>query len=338
MNKEKIYNNALTGYSPTDWFAGGNSPIDRKVLLENGNWKVNAIPNEIQVINYGESNTYDTSMCVSYGITDALEYNLMEMLRQSLIPAETAKWLKDKGYFENGAINFSERFIAIKGETKNNGAYMYKVANAVKNFGLIPQKMFPMADNFNDNIDPKFITQEMEDLGKEFLTHLAINYEWVNDFDSKEYLKYSALPCIGQFANYDKPDDILNPPTKNGHLMTEVFETDEYKEIDDSYWQQFKKYKKDKLQSFMAFYLTPLKITMDTQKWIKDNDKKWVQISAGQGAGQFGRVLQGKLMMFISSDRGTLALLDDKMRTEPSVKIISSELEQLQKDNLVVNF
>lgn len=331
-----IKENALLGYGEQDWFAGGNSPIVRKVLLKDGNWKVNAIPNEIQVVNYGSTEQYDTSMCVSYSITDALEYNLMEMLRQGLIPKETAKWLKEKGYFENGSINFSERFIAVLGETKSNGAYIHKVANAVKNFGLIPQKMFPMADNFNDNIDPKFITQEMKDLGKEFLTHLAMNYEWINDFDSEEYLKYSALTCIGQFANYDKPDDILDPPTKNGHAMCEVKETDEYKEIDDSYWQQFKKYKKDKLQAFMAFYLTPLKAkNMDTQKWIKDNDLKWFQNS---NTGQFGRVLRGKLMIVPSSDRASALLIDDKMRTEPSVKLTQAEFELLQKDNLVVNF
>lgn len=335
-NMIKIEEKALLGFGKQDWFAGANSPVEPKILLKGGNWKENAIPNEIQVVNYGSTNQYDTSMCVSFGITDAIEYNLMEMLRQGLIPAETTKWLKEKGYFENGSLNFSERFIAVKGETKSNGAYMYKVANAVKNFGLIPQWMFPMADNFADNINPEFITKEMEDLGKEFLTHFAVNYEWVNDDDTKKYLEYSALPCIGQFANYEKPDDILDPPTKNGHLMTEVNETDDYKEIDDSYWAQFKKYKKDKLQAFMAFYLTPLKgKTMDTNKWIKDNDLKWFQNS---NTGQFGRVLRGKLLIVPSTDRASALLIDDKMRTEPSVKLTQAEFELLQKDNLVANF
>lgn len=334
-----IKENALIGRGEYDWQAGANSPIVRKVLLENGNWKELSIPNEIQVVNYGKDNQYDTSMCVSFNdVNSPIAYILMQMLRLNMIPNDTARWLKEKGYFENGAINFSERFVGVLGETKNYGAYQYKVANAAKNFGLIPQWMFPMADNFEDNINPKFIKQELLDLGKEFLTHFAINYEWVNPEDSKEFLKYSPQGCIGQFANYEKPDDILDPPTKNGHAMCEVNETEEYKEIDDSYWQQFKKYKKDKLQSFMAFYLTPLKTNMDTQKWIKENDLKWVQISAGQGGGQFGRVLRGKLMMFNSSDRGTLALLDDKMRTEPSVKIISSELDQLKASELVENF
>ena len=327
---------ALLGQGKQDWYAGGNSPIDRSILLQGGNWKENAIPNEIQVVNYGSNNQYDTSMCVSYGITDAIEYNLMEMLRQNLIPAETSKWLKDNGYFKNGSINFSERFIAVKGETQSYGAYMYKVANAVKNFGLIPNDMFPMADNFNDNIDPKFITQEMLDMGKEFLKHFAINYEWLNNNDSKTFLEYSTLPCMGQFYNYVNPDDILNPPTSSGHCMVEVNETNEYKEIDDSYWQQFKKYNKDKLQSFMAFYLTPLKINnMNTQKWIEDNDLKWFQNS---NTGQFGRVLRGKLLMVPSTDRASALLIDDKMRTEPSVKLTQAEFELLEQDNLIANF
>jgi hypothetical protein len=313
-----MIDNALIGRGEYDWQAGGNSPIVRKVLLKGGNWKENAIPNEIQVVNYGSDNQYDTSMCVSFGITDAIEYNLMEMLRQSLIPAETAKWLKEKGYFENGSLNFSERFIAVKGETKSNGAYMYKVANAVKNFGLIPNKMFPMADNFADNIDPKFITKEMEDLGKEFLTHLAINYEWVEDFDTKEYLEYSALPCIGQFANYVKESDILNPNTKNGHCMTEVFETEgytetDYKEIDDSYWQQFKKYKKDKLQAFMAFYLTPLKgktMEFNAQQFIEKNDTNIIRNS---NTGSYG-VIYRKIPMKISPERAGLFCIDREAR------------------------
>jgi len=332
----EIKNGALLGQDKFDWLAGANSPIDRKILLPSGNWKELSIPNEIQVVNYGQDNQYDTSMCVTFnGLTDGLEYILMQMLRLNLIPTVSVKWLQDKGYFDNGVINFNERFPANLGNTTSQGAYQYKVANAAKNSGLIPQKMFPFADNFNDNIDPKFITQAMYDLGKEFLTHFAINYEWVNAEDTKEWLKYSPLSCIGQYAD---GEGILNPPTSNGHCMLEVNETDDYKEIDDSYWQQFKKYNKAKLQSFMAFYITPLKTNindMDTLKWIKDNDLKWVQNSV---TGQFGRVLRGKLLMFTSNDRGTAALLDDKMRTQPNIKISPAEFEQLERVGMTGNF
>ena len=343
--EEVIKIGALIGRGDFDWQAGANSPIVRKVILKGGNWKEKAIPNEIQVVGYGTDKQYDTLECGLFnGLTDCLEYLIMEMLRQNLIPAETVNWLKDPvvngkhypSYFKDGYINFNERYSAIKGGITNQGTYQYKNANGAKNWGLIPNDMFPHADNFADEINPAFLTEEMEAVGKEFLKHLAINYEWVNPDDTMEFLEYSPMSCIGQYAD---GEGILNPPTAQGHNMAEVNETEEYREIDDSYWKQFKKYKKDKLQSFMAYYITPLKNNnMDTAKFIKDNDLKWVQITAGQRNGQFGRVLRGKLMMFISTDRGTLALLDDKMRKEPSVKINQADFEQLEAAGLVANF
>lgn len=319
---------ALIGQGQFDWHALANGAANRKVILESGNWRELTVPNEIQIVGYGTDKQYDTSMCVTFnGATDGLEYLLMQMIRTNLIPAESVKWLKDKGYFENGVINFNERFSATKGDTTIYGAYQYKVANAIKNFGLIPQKLFPYADNFKDNIDPKFITEEMNKLGKEFLEHFAINYEWVNDEDTAEFLKYSPLSCVGQYAD---GDGILNPPTNNGHCMLLVNETSEYREIDDSYWRQYKKYKKDKLQSFMAWYITPLKTNnMDTAKWLKENDKKFVR---NFNTGQFGRCLQNKLMVVEAKDRGALLLLDDKVR-ENGVQISNEDWTTLPKNN-----
>ncbi len=332
----KPKNAALLGSGKRDWIAGANSPIERKVLLESGNWKPLDIPHEIQFLFSGTMQAYDTLMCVTFnGVTDALEYIIMQMMRLNMIPAVTINWLRDNGYFENGFINFNERFTAVLGGTASNGAYQYRVADSSRNDGLIPQNRLAYANNFWDNIDPKFITQDLKDLGKEFLTHLAINYEWVPASQTKEFLKYSPLSCVGQYAT---GNGILKPPTNLGHCMLQINETDTYREIDDSYWQQFKKYHKDSLQSFMAFYVTPLKTdnnSMDTLKWVKDNDKKWVQHSV---SGQFGRVLQGYLMMFNTSDRGTCALLDDKMRTEPSVKIAPTEFDQLKTVGLLKDF
>ena len=57
---------------------------------------------------------------------------------------------------------------------------------------------------------------------------------------------------------------------------------------------------------------------LDLEKFFKENDLKWAQNS---NTGQFGRVMQNKLMVIESSDRGALALLDDKMRKEPSIKL-----------------
>jgi len=68
---------------------------------------------------------------------------------------------------------------------------------------------------------------------------------------------------------------------------------------------------------------------MDIEKFVKDNDKKWVR---NYNTGAFGRILQGKLFIGTSTDRMTLMLLDDKVR-ENGVQISDSEWKQLPKED-----
>jgi len=163
----------------------------------------------LEVLSFRTRNTilifnYDTEFCVSFSANKIIGALFTYYIINNLISAEDLAWLKDPvvngvhypSYLLNGFINFNERFTAINGQTSAHGAYQYLVANGIHNCGLIPQPMFPYADNFNDNIDAKFITQEMKDLGKEFIKRFPINYEWVND---TSYLQYCPLQGIVEF-------------------------------------------------------------------------------------------------------------------------------------------
>ena len=110
--------------------------------------------------------------------------------------------------------------------------------------------MFPYSDNFQDNIDPRFITQEMKDLGKEFLKRLGLNYEWA---DNTDYLKYSPLQGVVRFAKSDDPNAILSPIGKTNHAIEVVAKTPAYDLIDDSYYQVYKRYNPKKVFSLMAY-------------------------------------------------------------------------------------
>lgn len=323
MGNEEIKSGVLIGRGKFDWQAGGNSPIVHEILMPDKNWKKIELEHEIQ-FNYDK--LYDTLFCVTYSSLKTIAKVLTVLESLGAFTAEQLKVLAK--YKKNGKYNFSERFTGTLGETTTNGAYQYKIAQAIRNYGLIPQDMFPLADNFQDNIDKKFITQEMYDCGKEFLDIISINYEWVESV--LEYLQYSPIPLIVRYANYEKPEDILKPEGELNHQVCGVYATVDYNEIEDTYNQRYKRYKPDYTHNFMAFYITINKKSMDTAKWLKENDKKWVQ---NVNTGQFGRVLQGKLMVVESKDRGTLMLLDDKMRTEPSIKITNSEWESLDKIN-----
>lgn len=311
--KDKINPKKSTGlidsFGERDWFAGGNSPIKRKVLMMSGNWKDLINPHEIQVINSGKTSTYDTLMCVFYnGVTDGLEYIMNRQLELGLIPDWKIDWLVAKGYFKEGRINFSERFVAINGGITSQGASIWEGMTAARNKGLIPNDMFPMADNFKDNIDPKFITKEMYDLGLEFTKLFTITFEWLLDpVMTTEFIKYSPLICVGFYGNQEN-NNLLDPPhTGIQHCMLQVYETLLYREIDDSYWQQFKKYKKEALYSFMALYVDASDNSMfDAQHFINTHDKFIVR---NEGNGAFG-VIYAKTPLFITPERAGLFMID----------------------------
>lgn len=324
---DNIKSGVKLGFGERDWFGGANSPIVRDVLVADGDWKPYQIEHEIQW-----TGAYDTQFCVTFSALECIGSLFMYYIGHNLISADNVKWLRDNGYFKNGFINFNERFTAINGKTDENGAYQFNVANGIKNFGLIPQDMFPTADNFKDNINPSFITSAMYALGKEFLKRFSINYEWVDDFSDE--LKYGPIQNVVKFANYVNPTDILAPAGETNHAVEGVFATVLYNEERDTYWQIFKRYNPAFTYSYMSFKLTiNNNNNMNVSKWLVDNDKKWVQVTSGQFNGQFGRVLQGKLMIVKTTDRGTLMLLDDKMRSEPSIKITGEEYDQLPKIN-----
>jgi len=315
----------LKGQGQYDWIAGGNSPIVRKVLNPSLDWKPYHLEHEIQFIN--SNKPYDTEFCVSFSANKIIGALFMYYLKNNLIAPEGVKWLQDNGYFLDGIINFNERFTAINGQTTAQGAYQYKVANGIKNNGLIPQPMFPYATDFQDNIDPKFITQAMKDLGKEFLKRFQINYEWAPD---TSWLQYSPLQGIVRYADYVNPTDILAPQGDINHAIEVVFKTDTYDEIDDSYYQIYKRYAPNYVESLLSYNLTINNlITMDIQSFLKTNDQKWVR---NTNTGAFGRVLQDKLFLLPTTDRATLALLDDKVRTN-GVQITDEEWKQLSSVN-----
>lgn len=317
------------GRGVADWQAFGNSPIVHEVLLDMGDWKELSIPHEIQFL---QEYLYDTLMCVSFnGTTDAIEYIMMQQLRLGLIPNWKVLWLKENGYFKNGVINFNERFTAIMGDTDTNGAYQYKVANGMRNFGLIPNDMFLMANNFKDNIDSKFITQEMRDLGKKFIELFPINFEWVNPEDTEEFMKYSPLSCFGFYGNQETSEPI-DPKSGSLHSMLQVTETDAYREIDDSYFQQFKKYKRTALDGFMAFYVDVSDNNMfNAGEFLRTHDTFQVR---NTNTGAYG-VIYHNTALLIKPERAGLYLIDRDARgllgkgKELTVNITGAEWDML---------
>lgn len=320
----------LIGRGEFDWQVGGNSPIQRVSLMPDKDWKKIELEHEIQ-FNYPA--LYDTLFCVTYSSLKAIAKLLtyLESLGR-FTPTQLAVLNK---YKKNGKYNFSERFTGTLGGTTTQGAYQFKVAQAIRNYGLIPQDMFPLAENFQDNIDQKFITQEMLDCGKELLEIISFNYEWV---DSIDYLEYSPIPLIVRFANYEKPEDILAPDGATNHQVCGVLATPEYTEIEDTYQQRYKRYHPDKTFHLMAFYITINNKSMNVAKFIKDNNTNQVR---NVNTGAYGVIYQGKLME-IKPERAGLYMIDRDARgligKGKTVSITNAEWEQIKEAGLLINF
>lgn len=326
-----IKSGVLHGRGKFDWQAGGNSPIVRKGLMPDKNWKKIELDHEIQ---FNQQSLYDTLFCVTYADLKTIAKILTYL--ESIGAFTPAQIIILNKYKKNGKYNFSERFTGTLGETTSQGAYQFKIAQAIRNYGLIPQDMFPLADNFQDNINKEFITQEMYDAGKKLLSVIAINYEWVDDMIN--YLQYSPIPNIVRFANYENPGDILAPEGETNHQVCGVFATSEYHEIEDTYYQRYKKYKPGFTHNHMAFYITINNKTMDVAKFIKENDTNQIR---NVNTGAYGVIYAGKLME-IKAERAGLYMIDRDARgligKGKTVNITDQEWQQIKDSGLLVNF
>jgi hypothetical protein len=254
------------GTRETDYILG-SSPVIKKEI--NTNWKDWKPEHEIQAKRY-----FDTVSCVSYSATDVIEYLFTWALNNNQISQADVKWLKDNGYFKNGLINFSDRFVAILGETTKAGAFQYKVGDAIRKYGLIPQDMLPTTDDiksFEEYIGFE-ITQEMLDLGKEFIKRFPINYEWAFNIDA---LKYAPIQVCVSYAD---GEGILCPTSKVNHAIVAINATDDYIEVDDSYQRQFKKYCHKAVYSMMLYTVKFNNMTNERAKILKDKNSSAVGI------------------------------------------------------------
>ena len=67
----------------------------------------------------------------------------------------------------------------------------------MRKFGAIPEKMLPYVNDYGEYFDKSKITDDMRELGKEWLRHFPFNYEKVYRHDFKEVLKYSPIGVAG---------------------------------------------------------------------------------------------------------------------------------------------
>jgi len=287
-------------------FLGSNSKIDNQIVMPNGDWH-----DYLPAPEYQRKGGMDTSNCVAFSALNAIEIYFTHLIRNKKISNVNYEWLVNHNYIINGKINFSDRFVGRNAGTKvgygNTGT---RVANAIIEGGLVPEDVWP----FDEGMDAKEyytkIPPNVSMLGIEFKDRFLTPFEVVLTKDISEALKYAPIQVFVN-AWYNKNGIYYNPNNSINHAVVRVSEKG--KQIFDHYDPFLKQLTPDYHYSpwGFKFHVTEIIAHMNVEEFLRDNDLLFVR---NKKTGQFGRIMQEKLMVVETEDRGTLMLMDDAVR------------------------
>lgn len=171
----------------------------KTILCPDRNWLPYIPDGEIQ------RRRIETSSCTEFGTTNAIET------------------LESRQF--SSVSNYSERFVAIGSGNDENGNDPHVVAEWIRANGLVGESILPFddsIDSFAKYLSPNPLTQELKDIGKQWLTIYKLNHEYVfKDEDSLkdkqkkllEALQYSPIGVSvtawrkGSDSYYKEPGD-----------------------------------------------------------------------------------------------------------------------------------
>lgn len=174
-----------------DWVFGA-SPIQKEILMKDGQWKSFFPQYEIQ-----KGRFFDSMGCVSFSLLNGFE-------------------ILAKAKFDE-TWNKSDRYLAKMSGTTRRGNSLRKVADAARHYGIVQEKEWPWdKDMFDWCLFYKEIPNQTIETGRKWLERYTFEYEAVpiNKTLIKEALKYSPLWVSGfawafsrgKYRSYGRPN------------------------------------------------------------------------------------------------------------------------------------
>lgn len=116
----------------------------------------------------------DLSICWNVAACEVIETQLQFLKATNQFSEADIKWFTEKGYIDgDGDFYLSRRFVAVISGVRDNGNDEAEAWRLAEKYGCIPNSMYPYT-NDDDFFEKKFLTQEMYDLGKEFLKRVQL--------------------------------------------------------------------------------------------------------------------------------------------------------------------
>lgn len=173
--------------------------------------------------------------------------------------------------------NFSERFTYILAGIRPPGSDPHKVAEVVREFGLIEDRELPFTARYDEFLKPEPMTADLLDKGQRFLKDFSFGHEYVfkNETDGfkrlslmREALKYSPLGVSVTAWFENERGEFEDQGQPNNHWCV-LFRIDEFDRpwIFDSYDQTIKILsKKHFIKTAKRYHIAPY--TVETKQTL----------------------------------------------------------------------
>jgi hypothetical protein len=144
------------------------------------------------------NNIFDTNGCASRAPLNVLEAKLNYFYENGMHPNIKA-WFDAKGYRVDGRFVLCDAFIEILSGTTPTGNSLKAPMDTIYRYGVIPARYLPLKDGmtWDGYMNPSRITEEMRQLGRDFLKRIGLNYEQVPATSFLEELKKDYLDAAG---------------------------------------------------------------------------------------------------------------------------------------------
>lgn len=165
-----VNHGVIPGKKSTDWPIGA---IPHKVVVPNSDWTPYLVRPEKQYFQ-----NFDTMACVSFATNNAMEMQIKQQTGRE--------------------VNFSDRFLAKKSGTTNQGNWVYIVLDTVRNVGVVHEEEWPKPPeptNFNAYYGdiPQFVTDRAK---AQFKDKYDLQYVYLPDHSAasvKKELQHAPL-------------------------------------------------------------------------------------------------------------------------------------------------
>ena len=280
MNKHnmKIKNDGvLLGDHPDTYRAGATKgALPYEIRNESGDWESVLPPEERQSNDGG-----DSMSCVTFAELNGIESQEFSFLKALNVP---------------NATEYSDRWIAKMSGTTKEGNYLWKVADAIRKFGLVKEESYPRPpspwtwEQYHAPI-PEPLGSQLIAEGQEWLKRWDVKYESI-DFSKESLLKHLKMA----------PLTVVIP----GHAILNFRTTSQVVHYFDTY-PPFKKTVSDVIQA-MKVVLYP------KEQAISDN-LLLVDIFKGQSGRQVEKLLNAldKLNWRLPVKRSNVFVYDDQV-------------------------